>query len=124
MCLSVMNLLYGKYELMQTVSMTFELEPITPESINRELLEELIETRMPFGRFQGERLIDLPEPYVVWFKQNGFPEGKIGQQLGAVYEIKVYGLEKLLKPLLNEQEPSAPRYLAVFDAEPDDPGAR
>ena len=104
--------------------MTFELEPITPESINRELLEELIETRMPFGRFQGERLIDLPEPYVVWFKQNGFPEGKIGQRLGAVYEIKVYGLEKLLKPLLNEQEPSAPRYRAVFDAEPDDPGAR
>ena len=80
----------------------FTLEPITPESINRELLEELVSARMPFGRFAGERLIDLPEPYVVWFKQQGFPEGKIGQQLAAVYEIKVYGLEVMLRPLLNE----------------------
>ncbi len=77
----------------------FQLEPITPASINREELVAIIEQTMPFGRFKGMRLLDLPEPYVVWFKQHGFPEGKLGQRLAAVYEIKCYGLEALLKPL-------------------------
>lgn len=56
--------------------------------------------RMPFGKFEGTRLIDLPEPYVVWFKQQGFPKGKLGQQMAVVYEIKANGLEKLIRPLL------------------------
>ena len=77
----------------------FQLEPITPESINREELEAIIEQTMPFGRFKGVRLLDFPEPYVVWFKQNGFPEGPLGRRLAAVYEIKCNGLEALLKPL-------------------------
>jgi len=55
---------------------------------------------MPFGRFKGTRLIDLPEPYVVWFKGQGFPDGKLGQQLALIYEIKANGLEKLIRPLL------------------------
>ncbi len=62
-------------------------------------LLELAATRMPFGKYEGMRLIDLPEPYVVWFNQQGFPEGKLGRQLGAVYEIKVNGLEYLFDPL-------------------------
>ena len=45
--------------------------------------------RMPFGKYQGRLLIDLPEPYVVWFANNGFPEGRLGRMLQAVYEIKV-----------------------------------
>ena len=84
----------------------FHLEEISPLSINRELLEELIEQRMPFGRFEGTLLLDLPEPYVVWFKTNGWPEGKIGQQLQALYEIKLYGLEALLRPLLSKEQKS------------------
>lgn len=85
----------------------FELIEVSQDSINRELLEELIQTRMPYGRFRGDRLLDLPEPYLVWFKQQGFPDGKLGRQLASLYEIKVYGLEKMLRPLLNEasQEP-------------------
>ena len=55
--------------------------------------------RMPFGRYAGRRLIDLPEPYVVWFAQQGFPEGKLGDMLRAVFEIKVNGLEYLFEPL-------------------------
>ena len=55
---------------------------------------------MPFGRYEGRRLIDLPEPYVVWFKQQGFPPGLLGQRLALVYEIKANGLEKLIRPLL------------------------
>lgn len=54
---------------------------------------------MPFGKFQGRLLIDLPEPYVVWFAQQGFPKGKLGDQLRAIYEIKVNGLEYLFDPL-------------------------
>ena len=78
----------------------FTLEEVSELTINRELLEELIRVRMPFGRFAGTLLLDLPEPYVVWFKVNGWPEGRIGQQLRAMYEIKRYGLEPLLRPLL------------------------
>ncbi|SNB45227.1 DUF3820 family protein [Geobacter sp. DSM 9736] len=61
-------------------------------------LVELATTRMPFGKYQGRRLIDLPEPYVVWFAGQGFPEGKLGDLLRAVYEIKVNGLEYLFDP--------------------------
>ncbi|NKB98418.1 MAG: hypothetical protein GKR90_07990 [Pseudomonadales bacterium] len=93
-------------------SKDFELIEVSQDSINRELLEELIETRMPYGRFKGERLLDLPEPYVVWFKQQGFPEGKLGRQLASLYEIKVYGLEKMLRPLLNER-PKEPEQLII-----------
>jgi uncharacterized protein (DUF3820 family) len=62
-------------------------------------LLELVEMRMPFGRYQGRPLIDLPEPYVVWFSQKGFPKGHLGDLLRMLYEIKVNGLEYLFKPL-------------------------
>jgi uncharacterized protein (DUF3820 family) len=62
-------------------------------------LLELAEARMPFGKYQGRLLIDLPEPYVVWFGQQGFPKGKLGDQLRTIYEIKVNGLEYLFDPL-------------------------
>lgn len=64
-----------------------------------EQLLELAQMRMPFGKYSGRRLIDLPEPYVVWFSQNGFPKGKLGDMLRIVYEIKINGLEYLFKPL-------------------------
>lgn len=62
-------------------------------------LLELAEMRMPFGKYAGKRLIALPEPYIVWFAQQGFPAGKLGEMLRAVYEIKVNGLEYLFTPL-------------------------
>jgi uncharacterized protein len=52
---------------------------------------------MPFGKYKGLRLVDLPEPYLVWFSRKGFPEGKLGEMLQAVYEIKLNGLEYLFK---------------------------
>jgi uncharacterized protein (DUF3820 family) len=66
---------------------------------DHEALLELAQARMPFGKYQGRRLIDLPEPYVVWFAQQGFPAGKLGDMLRTVYEIKVNGLEYLFAPL-------------------------
>jgi len=50
---------------------------------------------MPFGRHANRLLIDLPESYVIWFKEKGFPKGELGKMLGLVYEIKLNGLEYL-----------------------------
>jgi len=69
------------------------------------MLLELANTTMPFGKYQGRLLIDLPEPYVVWFYGKGFPKGKLGEQLLLLYEIKLNGLEALVNPLKNH-----PRY--------------
>ncbi|MCW8833372.1 MAG: DUF3820 family protein [Colwellia sp.] len=57
---------------------------------------------MPFGKYAGRKLLQLPEPYLVWFHQKGFPEGKLGEQLALMYEIKLNGLEGMLTPLLQE----------------------
>jgi uncharacterized protein (DUF3820 family) len=62
-------------------------------------LTELARARMPYGRYRGRLLIDLPEPYVVWMSREGFPEGKLGRMLRTVYEVKVNGLEYLFAPL-------------------------
>ena len=55
--------------------------------------------RMPFGKYAGLLLINLPEPYVIWFAGKGFPPGKLGRMLQTVHEIKVNGLEFLFDPL-------------------------
>ncbi|GFE56832.1 DUF3820 family protein [Geobacter sp. AOG1] len=72
-----------------------------PQPDHRALLE-LARQRMPFGKYEGRLLIDLPEPYVVWFSRQGFPDGKLGDMLRAVYEIKVNGLEFLFDPLRHQ----------------------
>ncbi|MCF8715181.1 DUF3820 family protein [Joostella atrarenae] len=63
---------------------------------NREFLVKLAHAKMPFGKYKDRYLIDIPEPYYVWFRQKGFPNGKLGMQLEAMYEIKVNGLEELI----------------------------
>ena len=68
---------------------------------DEEELVAIVNQEMPFGRFKGRKLIDLPEPYVVWFKNQGFPHGALGRRLAVMYEIKVNGLEALLRPLVN-----------------------
>jgi uncharacterized protein len=67
--------------------------------LNPRMLLDLVSIHMPFGKYKDRLLCDLPEPYLVWFHQKGFPPGKIGLQLSAIYEIKLNGLEYLLKPL-------------------------
>ncbi|AFV00913.1 DUF3820 family protein [Simiduia agarivorans] len=64
-----------------------------------EYLKLLVSTAMPFGKYQGRMLADLPEPYLVWFAQQGFPKGKLGELLALAHEIKVNGLEPILEPL-------------------------
>jgi uncharacterized protein (DUF3820 family) len=60
---------------------------------------KLATMKMPYGKYKGLRLVDLPEPYLVWFSQKGFPQGKLGEMLRAVYEIKLNGLEYLFRTL-------------------------
>jgi len=69
---------------------------------NQQALIEAINQNMPFGKYAGRKLLQLPEPYLVWFHSKGFPEGKLGQQLALMYEVKLNGLEGMLKPLLRE----------------------
>jgi uncharacterized protein len=64
-----------------------------------QILIELVSMRMPFGKYRNRILCDLPERYLVWLHQRGFPPGKIGMLLSSLYEIKLNGLEYLLKPL-------------------------
>jgi len=66
----------------------------------REQLVELANTKIYFGKYEGRYLIELPEPYLVWFKQKGFPPGKLGEQLQQILEIKINGLEQLIYPLI------------------------
>lgn len=62
-------------------------------------LVKLANMRMPFGKYINWRLIDLPETYLIWFSNKGFPKGELGDMLRSVLEIKTNGLEYLLSPL-------------------------
>lgn len=62
-------------------------------------LIKLTKVTMPFGKYAGRLLIDLPESYVLWFFDKGFPKGELGILLGLLYEIKLNGLEDLVNPL-------------------------
>ncbi|MDQ6812471.1 MAG: DUF3820 family protein [Bacteroidota bacterium] len=66
---------------------------------NGQLLQELLIMKMPFGKYEGKILCNLPISYLEWFKRKGFPNGKLGMLLNTIYEIKINGLEYLLDPL-------------------------
>ena len=63
----------------------------------QEFLIKLAHTKMPFGKYEGRYLIELPEHYVVWYHNKGFPAGQLGQMLQLVYELKLNGLENLIR---------------------------
>jgi uncharacterized protein (DUF3820 family) len=71
----------------------------SPEKPDGNILLQLVRMEMPFGRYKGTVLCDLPVSYLEWFQRKGFPEGKLGILLSSIHEIKLNGLEDLLKPL-------------------------
>lgn len=65
----------------------------------RAFLLSLAKAKMPFGKYKGYYLIDLPEYYIVWYKNKGFPAGKLGLQMQSAYELQLNGLEDLVRKL-------------------------
>ena len=66
---------------------------------DKDFLIKLAHTKMPYGKYEGRYLIDLPEYYVVWYYSKGFPKGKLGDMLNQVYELKLNGLEYLIRDI-------------------------
>lgn len=66
---------------------------------NQQYLIDLAKMKMPFGKYKGTFLIDLPEHYVVWYHNKGFPKGKLGNQLQLVYELQLNGLEDIIRKI-------------------------
>jgi uncharacterized protein (DUF3820 family) len=62
-------------------------------------LQRLVDLEMPFGKYQGRRLADLPGHYLGWFARTGFPKGELGRLLALMYEIDHNDLRGLLHPL-------------------------
>lgn len=65
----------------------------------KEDLLKVANSTMPFGKYKGCRLIDLPEPYLLWFSGKGFPEGELGRLMALTLEIQINGLNALITPL-------------------------
>ncbi|AXT56074.1 DUF3820 family protein [Aquimarina sp. MMG015] len=63
----------------------------------KDFLVKLANTKMPFGKYKDRYLIDLPEHYIVWYHNKGFPKGTLGKQMQMVYELKLNGLEYLIR---------------------------
>ncbi|MGH1540752.1 MAG: DUF3820 family protein [Arenicella sp.] len=66
---------------------------------SKESLIKLANWQMPFGKYQGQVLIDLPEEYLFWFQKKGFPEGELGQLMALALDLKIEGLDSVVKPL-------------------------
>ena len=67
--------------------------------MNNELLKEIITTPMPYGKYKGTMIADLPVYYLEWFSTQGSPKGKLGMLLATVFEIKINGLEQIIDNL-------------------------
>jgi uncharacterized protein (DUF3820 family) len=65
----------------------------------QEQLLKLAHAKMPFGKYKGVHLIDIPEYYIIWYKNKGFPKGKLGEQLQLIYELKLNGLEDVIRKI-------------------------
>jgi len=73
-----------------------------PDSLinfSSEQLLKVVNWRMPFGKYSGQRLLDLPEEYLFWFQNKGFPRGELGELMKFCLDLKIEGLDDVLKPL-------------------------
>ncbi|MCX2720000.1 DUF3820 family protein [Lentiprolixibacter aurantiacus] len=77
------------------------MEPV----FDKEHLLKLARYKMPYGKYKGYFLSELPMPYLLWFQRKGFPKGVLGQNLREVLEIKENGLEGLLSQLREDFQP-------------------
>ncbi|WP_431111076.1 DUF3820 family protein [Winogradskyella poriferorum] len=73
--------------------------------LDKKMLIELAHYKMPFGKYKGDYLVDIPEYYYIWFKQKGFPEGKLGRMMIQMHDIKINGLEEIIHNIRREFKP-------------------
>lgn len=66
------------------------------------LLLDLVKMQMPYGKYKGYLICNIPESYLLWYKDKGFPKGKLGDLMATMFEIRVNSLEYLLTPLKNQ----------------------
>ncbi len=66
-------------------------------------LQQLVSMEMPYGKYKGRLLADLPGNYLNWFAREGFPKGELGRLLALMHEIDHNGLSQLLQPLRNRR---------------------
>lgn len=71
--------------------------------LDSSLLLDLVKMQMPYGKYKGYLICNIPESYLLWYKDKGFPKGKLGDLMATMFEIRVNGLEYLLTPLKNKQ---------------------
>ncbi|MDB5029685.1 DUF3820 family protein [Mucilaginibacter sp.] len=69
------------------------MEQVKPDT---QVLIDSVSTRMPFGKYKGTFICDMPVHYLEWLKNKGLPPGKLGMMLSTVYEIKINGLNTIL----------------------------
>lgn len=74
-------------------------EDFTSLGFSKEHLLKLVNWKMPFGKYAGTALIDLPEEYLFWFDKKGFPAGELGELLKFCLDLKIEGLDSVVKPL-------------------------
>ena len=79
--------------------------PENPDYMQPEDLKSLVSRQMPFGKYKGTIIADLPGNYLNWFAREGFPPGEIGRLLALMQEISHNGLKDLLKPLRQSSGP-------------------
>ncbi|GAA3919765.1 DUF3820 family protein [Litoribacillus peritrichatus] len=70
--------------------------------IEKQHLLKIANLKMPFGKYKGRAIIDLPEEYLLWFSKKGFPENELGLLLQIALEIRINGQESLIYPLKNK----------------------
>jgi uncharacterized protein (DUF3820 family) len=75
------------------------LLPADPPPPDAEQLQRLVTLAMPFGKYKGQLIADLPGAYLTWFAKKGFPRGEVGRLLALMHEVEQAGLRRLLDPL-------------------------
>jgi len=95
---------------MQNACIFEDLASLNTKPMNPEKLELLITREMPFGKYKGRIIADLPGPYLNWFAREGFPHGELGGLLALMQEIDHNGLSELLEPLRAKHGKPAPRH--------------